>query len=123
MISKSPHPDITVPESRWILQGLERLLKWARMGLKTAKSRSLVLKGCRVSDKFHFSLDGMKIPSISEKPAKDLGKLFNHSLSNVVATQRSVKELETLDWTAYESQIWALSIWHPASDPLALAGL
>lgn len=39
--------------SMWILQWLEKLINWARMSLKPAKSRSLVLK--RVVDKFHFS--------------------------------------------------------------------
>lgn len=32
----------SVPDSRWILQGLERIIKWARMSFKPTKSRSLV---------------------------------------------------------------------------------
>ena len=33
-----------VPGARWILQGLENIMAWARMSFKPAKSRSLVLK-------------------------------------------------------------------------------
>ncbi len=77
--------DLTVqtssaPGSRWILQGLERLIKWARMSFKSAKSRSLVLKKGKVTDKLRFMLEGTTIPSNSEKPGKSLGKLFDHSL-------------------------------------------
>lgn len=56
----------SVPGSRWILQGLERLISWARMSFKPAKSRSLVLKG--------------KV--VSEKPVKSLGKLFDCSFKD-----------------------------------------
>lgn len=73
-------PTSSVPGSRWILQGLERLIKWARMSFKPAKSRTLVLKKGKVTDKFRFMLEGSPIPSISEKPVKSLGKLFDHSL-------------------------------------------
>lgn len=34
----------SVPGSRWILQGLEKLITWARMNFKPSKSRSMVLK-------------------------------------------------------------------------------
>ncbi len=88
-------PTSSVPGSRWILQGLERLIKWARMSFKPAKSRTLVLKKGKVTDKFHFMLEGTPIPSISEKPVKSLGKLFDHSLWDTVAIQSSISELET----------------------------
>lgn len=50
------------------------------MSFKPAKSRSLVLKKGKVTDKLRFMLEGTTIPSISEKPVKNLGKLFDHSL-------------------------------------------
>lgn len=34
----------TVPRASWILQGLEKLILWARMSFKPPKSRSLVLR-------------------------------------------------------------------------------
>lgn len=86
----------SVPGSRWILQGLEKLITWARMSFKPAKSRSLVLKRGKVVDRFRFSLAGATIPSITEKPVKSLGKFFDCSLKDSASIQRTSKELE--DW-------------------------
>lgn len=70
-----------VPGARWILQGLERLMSWARMSFKPAKSRSLVLKKEKVTDRFRFRLGEHQIPSVTERPVKSLGKVFNCSLT------------------------------------------
>ncbi|KAL6469714.1 hypothetical protein MHYP_G00208330 [Metynnis hypsauchen] len=84
----------SVPGSRWILQGLEKLITWARMSFKPAKSRSLVLKKGKVTDRYRFSLAGATIPSITEQPVKSLGKLFHCSLKDSSSIQRTSKELE-----------------------------
>ncbi|XP_063058826.1 uncharacterized protein LOC134452393 [Engraulis encrasicolus] len=84
----------SVPGSRWILQGLEKLITWARMSFKPAKSRSLVLKKGKVTDRYLFSLDGATIPSITQQPVKSLGKLFDCSLKDSSSIQRTSKELE-----------------------------
>lgn len=60
-----------------------RLTKWARISFKSAKSRG------KVTYKFRFMLEGTPIPSISEKPVKNLRKLFDYSLFD------SISELET----------------------------
>lgn len=60
----------SVPGSRWILQGLERLITWARMSFKPCKSRSMVMKRGKVMAKFCFSISGTAIPSTSEQPVK-----------------------------------------------------
>lgn len=83
----------SVPGSRWILQGLERLITWARMTFKPSKSRSMVLKRGKVVDKFRFSISGTVIPTITEQPVKSLGKLFDSSLKDSAAIQKSNKEL------------------------------
>lgn len=72
----------SVPGARWILQGLETLMSWARMRFKTAKSRSLVLKKGKIADKFCFCLGEHQILSVTEKPVKSLGKVFNCSLND-----------------------------------------
>lgn len=41
-----------VPAGRWILQGLGKLISWARMSFKPAKSMVMVLKRGKVVDKF-----------------------------------------------------------------------
>ncbi len=63
----SPVTATSVTGCRWLLQGLERLMTWARMAFKPAKSRSLVLRKGRVEDKYRFHLDGALIPSVSER--------------------------------------------------------
>lgn len=66
-----------------------------------------------MTDKFHFALDGTTIPSITEKPVKSLGKLFDQSLRDVAAVQLSIKELET--WLSRVDKpriIWPLLVYN-----------
>ncbi|RXN38269.1 reverse transcriptase [Labeo rohita] len=79
-----------VPGCRWLLQGLERLISWARMSFKPAKSRSLVLKKGKVSDRFRFALGETTIPSVTEK---SLGKIFNSSLKDSAAIKQTKRDL------------------------------
>ncbi|XP_023810165.1 uncharacterized protein LOC105353972 [Oryzias latipes] len=83
----------SVPGSRWILKGLEKLITWARMSFKPSKSRSMVLKRGKVVDKFRFSISVTAIPTITEQPVKSLGKFFDSSLKDAAAIQKSNKEL------------------------------
>ena len=73
---------------------MENITTWARMCFKPAKSRSLVLKRRKVTDKFHFSLDGTQISSISEKPIKSLGKTLDHTLKDAASIKATNRELE-----------------------------
>ncbi|XP_056097411.1 uncharacterized protein LOC130076370 [Rhinichthys klamathensis goyatoka] len=88
----------SVPGCRWILNGLQELMSWARMNFKPAKSRSLVLMKGKVTDKFHFSLGTTKIPSLTEEPVKSLGKVFNCSLRDAASIKATNQDLET--WLA-----------------------
>lgn len=88
----------SVPGCRWILNSLEEMISWARMSFKLAKSRSLVLKKGKVTDKFCFSLGTTKIPSLTEEPVKSLGKVFNCSLRDAASTQATNQDLGT--WLA-----------------------
>ncbi|GAA6109066.1 uncharacterized protein LOC109140823 [Tachysurus ichikawai] len=85
----------SVPRARWILKGLERLIEWARMSFKPAKSRSLVLKKGRVVEKFRFTISGTQIPTLSEKPVKRLGKTFDRSLRDTTSIRNTSEELES----------------------------
>lgn len=92
--------DLTVtttsaPGARWILQGLEKRISWARMSFKPTKSRAMVLNKGKLADKLRFFVDGTAIPSITEKPVKSLGKVFDCSLRDTAAIQTTIKELET----------------------------
>ncbi|XP_035688709.1 LOW QUALITY PROTEIN: uncharacterized protein LOC118424272 [Branchiostoma floridae] len=85
----------TVPVCRWLLQGLERLITWARMSFKPAKSRSLVLKKGKVAERFRFTLGGTQILTVSEKPVKSLGKVFSSSLKDTASVQQTRSDLTT----------------------------
>ncbi|KAJ3614940.1 hypothetical protein NHX12_018509 [Muraenolepis orangiensis] len=84
----------SVPGCRWILKGLEELVEWARMRFKPAKSRSMVLRKGKVVDKFRFNIADTAIPSISEKPVKSLGKMFDCSLRDTTSIQSTCTELD-----------------------------
>ncbi len=53
----------------------------------------MVLKKGKVADKFRFFVDGTAIPSITEKPVKSLGKVFDCSLRDNAAIRTTIKEL------------------------------
>ncbi|XP_053170226.1 uncharacterized protein LOC128354001 [Scomber japonicus] len=84
----------SVPGCRWILQGLEKLTTWARMRFKPEKSRSLVLKGGKVIDRFSFFLGDTQIPSVTEKPVKSLGKIFDCSLRDTASIRATNEQLD-----------------------------
>lgn len=52
------------------------------MSIKPAKSRSLVLKEGKVTERFRFNIKGMLIPTITEMPVKSSGKVFDSSLKD-----------------------------------------
>lgn len=112
----------SVPGCRRILQGLERLIKWAKMSVKPAKSRSLVLKRGKVSDKLYFSLDGTEIPSINEKTFwLQLQRCSSHP--DIHQGSWHLAEQSGQVWIAWKIQVLGIPSQHPASDPLAIAGL
>ena len=63
------------------------------MHFKPSKSRSLVITKGKVNDKFRFTVEGTIIPSLTEKPVKSLGKLFNSSLKDSEAIKLTQSEL------------------------------
>jgi len=86
----TPH----VPRGRWILKGLEDITTWALMCFKPEKFSSLVLKKGKVTNQFHFTLGTTQIPSITEKPMKSLGKVFDCSLKDMAVIRAANLELE-----------------------------
>ncbi|XP_034552669.1 LOW QUALITY PROTEIN: uncharacterized protein LOC117822130 [Notolabrus celidotus] len=73
---------------------LEEVITWARMSFKPVKSRSLVLKKGKAINKFHFTLGSTQILSITEKPVKSLGKVFDCSLRDTASIRATNQELE-----------------------------
>lgn len=106
----------SVPGCRWILQGLQKLVDWAHMHFKPANSRSLVLKKGKFEEKFRFHIAGIAIPTISEKPVKSLGKVFDSSLMDTRSIQATYIELEcwlkSVDKSAMEVQTLVVPAQH-----------
>ena len=78
------------------------LIKWARMKFKPVKSRSLVIKRGKVEDRFRFKIGNDIIPTVTEKPVKSLGKLFDKTLSDREAIQEMKQQLRgwmEIQWT------------------------
>ena len=78
--------------TRWVLGGLERMTRWARMRFKPQKSRSLTLvKGKLCTQR--FNIGGESIPTIQENPIKCLGNRFDETLGDLVNADAIEKEL------------------------------
>lgn len=84
----------SVPGYRWILQGLVKMISWARMSFKPTISRSMVLKRGKVVNTFRFAVDGVLIPSITEKSVTSLVNVFDCSLRYTESVQTTIKKLE-----------------------------
>ena len=77
-----------------ILKCLENLGRWARMSFKPGKSRSLVLLKGVLQQKQSLTIENFRIPTISEKPVKCLGKIYDNSLKDVAQIKEASKQLQ-----------------------------
>ena len=84
----------SVMRSRWIQRSLEKLIALAGMKFKSAKLRSSVVKKRKTADNFRFWLLGTTIPTLSECPVTNLGKIFNSKLRDTNAMRVTVGNLE-----------------------------
>ena len=78
---------------RWILKGLEKMVKWARMHFKATKSRSMVLRKGKVAE-IRFNIEGTPIPTITEKPVRSLGKVFDCTLKDTTSIRSTCDQLD-----------------------------
>ena len=69
-------------QARWVLGALEDTVTWARMEFKPNKSRCLIIKKGRLTERFTLKVQGETIPSIVQNPVKCLGKWFDDSLGD-----------------------------------------
>ena len=88
-------------QARWMLTALTEVATWARMKFKAVKSRSLIIKKGKTTDRFVLRVQNEDIPSITKSPIKCLGKWFDASLQdkdNVKRIETQVKEgLQKID--------------------------
>ena len=72
----------SVTGTRWVLRGLEKMVKWARMRFKAKKSRTLTIVKGKVKDQ-RYSVEGERIPTVGDSPIRCLGKVFDESLRDI----------------------------------------
>jgi hypothetical protein len=72
------------------MSALTDVASWARMKFKAAKSRSLIIKNGKTTDRFILRVQNEDIPSITKSPIKCLGKWFDARLQD----GDNVKKLE-----------------------------
>ena len=85
--------DVTVTttthiQARWVLGAMEETATWARMKFKPAKSRCLVIKKGKITQRFTLKIQGEQIPSIVNNPIKCLGKWYDDTLKDVNNSRR-----------------------------------
>ncbi|MEL7079400.1 MAG: Ulp1 family isopeptidase, partial [Cyanobacteria bacterium J06582_2] len=78
-------------QTKHLLNKLVGKLEWAELYVKPEKCRSLVIKKGKVSQ-MTPSIGGNPITSITEKPIKYLGKLYNRALNDKEQTEEVLKE-------------------------------
>jgi len=77
-------------QTRWMLTALTDVASWARMKFKAVKSRSLIIKKGKTTDRFVLRIQNEEIPPITKNPIKCLGKWFDA----VLADKDNLKKLE-----------------------------
>lgn len=83
----------TAPCTARLLRRMDELMSWARMKVKSAKSRSLSLrKGVR-SDYTIFTVGRERIPLLADQPIKSLGRYYTAELSDKQAGKAVMKQL------------------------------
>ena len=85
----------TVVEARWTLEKLGEMITWARMKFKPAKSRSLVLKSGKLTNRYKFKIQGDTIPTLSDNPVKALGKWYRPELNDQASMKETQDQLRT----------------------------
>ncbi|XP_052234917.1 uncharacterized protein LOC127847189 [Dreissena polymorpha] len=81
-------------QARWVLRALDETVTWARMKFKPKKSRSLVIKKGKVTQRFTLQVQSEDIPSIVDNPIKCLGKWYDASLNDTSSTNRTKNQLQ-----------------------------
>ena len=69
----------------------------------------MVLRKGKVVDKLRLNITGTAIPTISEKPGKILGKVFDSSLRDTTSTKSSCTELD--GWLT-SAELWKAEPHH-----------
>ena len=92
-------------QTRWLLAGLGKLIKRARMKFNAKKSRSVVLKRGKPSGRFKFKVAGEIIPDVKDQPKKCIGKFFDESLKDTTNVKNTKEQLERCLTRIHKSEL------------------
>ncbi|XP_060589724.1 uncharacterized protein LOC132744948 [Ruditapes philippinarum] len=81
-------------QTRWILHALDETVSWAWMLFKPRKSRCLVVRKGKVTDRFKLTIQKEEIPSLVNNPVKCLGKWFDSTLKDTKSQGRLKQHVE-----------------------------
>ena len=84
---------VNLVQTKYLLDKLMAKLKWAGLSAKPEKCRSLVIIKGKVSSKTPY-IEGTPITSITEKPVKYLGKVYNKTLNDREQAEEVLEELK-----------------------------
>ena len=71
------------------------MITWVGMKFKPAKSRSLVLKSGKLTNRYKFKIQGDTIPTLSDNPVKALGKWYRTELNDQASMKETQDQLRT----------------------------
>ncbi|MCG8432275.1 MAG: hypothetical protein MJA29_14040, partial [Candidatus Omnitrophica bacterium] len=101
-------------QARNMLQRLDKLVEWCYMKFKPKKSRSLSLKKGKFDGTVSFTVADQRIPTVEDEPVKSLGRVYDATLKDTGAVQKT-KEfaengLNTIDKSCLigKFKIWCL---------------
>jgi hypothetical protein len=91
--------DLTVTTSshvqaRWVLSELDNKASWARMKFNPKKSRCLILRKGKPTNRFRLEIQHEVIPHLEEQPIKCLGKWYDVTLNDRRSMTVTTKQAE-----------------------------
>ena len=112
----------TAPCTCRLLDKLNRYLQWARMKVKPSKSRSHSIVKGKVVDK-NFALNEEVMPTVLEKPVKNLGRWYDASLRDKSQveelrqeTRQSIAEIEKIVKVRAARTLKLSAVWFIAAN-------
>ena len=95
-------------QAKCVQEAMEETATWARMKFEPSKSRCLVVKKGKITQRFRLKIPGEEIPSIIDNPIKCLGKWYDDTLKDVNNSRRDTTEkLINIDKTGLHGKLKA----------------
>ena len=96
----------TIQQERWTLNDLNDIFTWTQIKFKLVKSQSLFIKKARPK-KVTFTINGVQIPTVEEKPIKCLtyGRITSEVTRKMLSRWYHKQRSDSRKWTKVSSQV------------------